>query len=308
MKSIKIIANASYLPKYKVNNQELAQRLEITEAFIVQRTGIKQRYIAKEERIETMAIEVAKRVIQKAGWNAESIEMIIVATTSTKNLMPGIAFAVQKALGIHTCNCMDVLAGCAGYINALDIARNAIAVEKVKNALIIGVEKLTNYIDEKDLGTAIVLSDGAGATLIGVSETEKRYESCIQAEGEKGDILTCYTEGNIQMKGNEVYRYAVTKPVQNVEELLQKADVDKKAISYIVPHQSNKKIMKAMAQRLGMEEKMVYNIETVGNTFCASIPIALAEMEDKGMLETEQSIILLGYGGGVNTASILLEI
>lgn len=308
MKSINIIANASYLPKYKVNNAELAQRLEVTEAFIMQRTGIKQRYIAKEESIETMAIEAAKKVMKKADWNAESIEMVIVATTSTKRLMPGIAFSVQKALGMYTCNCMDILAGCAGYINAVDIARNAIAVGKIKCALVIGVDKLTNYIEEKDLGTAIVLSDGAGATLIGVSETEKRYESHIQAEGEKGDMLTCYTDGSIQMKGNKVYRYAVTKPVQNIEELLQKTGVDKKNISYIVPHQSNRKIMEAIAQRLGMEEKMVYNIEMVGNTFCASIPIALAEMEEKGMLAEKQSIILLGYGGGVNTASILLEI
>jgi len=308
MKSIKMIANAQYLPSYEMRNAELAKILGVTEAFILQRTGIQKRYIAKTETIETMAIEVAKRVLEKAKWKAEEVEMIIVATTSTKNLMPGIAFEVQKALAIPSCQCMDILAGCAGYINAFEIARNAIAVGSVNNALIIGVDKLTNYVDKQDIGTAIVLSDGAGATLIERTQAHKLYKSHIQAEGEKGEILTCHTEETIQMKGNTVYRYAVTKPVRNVEELLQKAGRNKEDICYIIPHQSNKKILDAIAQKLQMEEKMISNIETVGNTFCASIPMVLAEMEEKGMLQENQILLLLGYGGGLNTASIVLEI
>ena len=309
MKNIKIIANASYLPKNKIKNAELAEKLCVTEEFILQRTGIKSRYIACEETLEEMAICAAKRVLEKARWNKEEIGMIVVATTSTKSLMPSIAFKIQKALDIQNCNCMDILAGCAGYITALEVARNAIAVGKTNAALVIGADKLSNYINKEDLGTAVVLSDGAGATLIVATKEAKKFESHIQADGADGDMLTCYTDKTIQMNGTKVYRYAVTQTVQNIKELLKIAGVSKEEIDYIVPHQSNRKIMDAMAQRLHIsKEKMFMNIEEVGNTFCASIPIALSDMEEKKALQENQKIILLGYGGGLNTASILLEL
>jgi len=311
MESIRIIANACYLPEMRVDNKILAERLGVTEEYIWKRTGIKSRGVAGEETLEEMAIEAARRVVKKANWDKDKIGMIIVATTSTKCLMPGVSFGVQRALEISDCNCMDILAGCAGYVSALEIARNAIAVGKVESVLVIGAEKLTNYMEEKDLGTAIILSDGAGATLVSRAEKKKvkQFESYIQADGLQGDILTCYTDGSIEMNGKKVYRYAVTQTVQNIKALLEKTHTKIEEIAYIIPHQSNQKIMEAIAQRLGIgKEKMVMHIENVGNTFCASIPIVLTELEEKNLLCEGQKVILLGYGGGVNTASILLEI
>ena len=223
--------------------------------------------------------------------------------------MPGIANTVQKELKIKPCICLDILAGCSGYINAFDIARMYIKTEKIQRALIIGVEKLSNYTKEEDIGTSILLADGAGATLIEKTDERKKYTSNIQANGENNQILTCKMGQKINMKGKEVYRYAVTQTVENVKELLEKSGEKIENIKYIVPHQSNIKIMKAIASRLKIEEKKMYiNIDQIGNTFCASIPIAICEMEEKNMLQPGDKIILLGYGGGLNTGSILLEI
>lgn len=309
MEHITILANACYLPKSKRTNAQLAQSLGVTEEYIFKRTGVQARYIAEQETIEDVAIQAAKKVLEKANQPKEEIGMIVVATTSAQKLMPGIAFQVQRALEISNCNCMDILAGCAGYITAFDIARNAIAVGQIQKALVIGVDKLTHYLNPEDVGTAILLADGAGATLLGASKTPKQYVSHMQADGALGDMLICQAGGNIQMQGQKVYRYAVTQTVQNVKEILEKANVEMRDIHYVLPHQSNKKIMDKIAQRLQLQEGVLYsNIETVGNVFCASIPIALSEMEDQHVLQKNQKIILLGYGGGANTASILLEI
>ena len=308
MNDIKIIKNTKYLPEIIVENSEVEKKHNLENGYIEKRTGIKKRNYAKEETIEEMAIKAAKKIFEK-GISKENIGLVIVATTSTEQLMPGIANTVQKELKIKPCICLDILAGCSGYINAFDIARMYIKTEKIQRALIIGVEKLSNYTKEEDIGTSILLADGAGATLIEKTDERKKYFSNIQASGENNQILTCKIGQNINMKGKEVYRYAVTQTVENVKELLEKSEEKIENIKYIVPHQSNIKIMRAIASRLKIEEKKMYiNIDQIGNTFCASIPIAICEMEEKNMLQPGDKIILLGYGGGLNTGSILLEI
>ena len=308
MNDIKIIKNTKYLPEIIVENSEVEKKHNLENGYIEKRTGIKKRNYAKEETIEEMAIKAAKKIFEK-GISKENIGLVIVATTSTEQLMPGIANTVQKELKIKPCICLDILAGCSGYINAFDIARMYIKTEKIQRALIIGVEKLSNYTKEEDIGTSILLADGAGATLIEKTDERKKYFSNIQASGENNQILTCKIGQNINMKGKEVYRYAVTQTVENVKELLEKSEEKIENIKYIVPHQSNIKIMRAIASRLKIEEKKMYiNIYQIGNTFCASIPIAICEMEEKNMLQPGDKIILLGYGGGLNTGSILLEI
>lgn len=308
MNDIKIIKNTKYLPEIIVENSEVEKKHNLENGYIEKRTGIKKRNYAKEETIEEMAIKAAKKIFEK-GISKENIGLVIVATTSAEQLMPGIANTVQKELKIKPCICLDILAGCSGYINAFDIARMYIKTEKIQRALIIGVEKLSNYTKEEDIGTSILLADGAGATLIEKTDERKKYFSNIQASGENNQILTCKIGQNINMKGKEVYRYAVTQTVENVKELLEKSEEKIENIKYIVPHQSNIKIMRAIASRLKIEEKKMYiNIDQIGNTFCASIPIAICEMEEKNMLQPGDKIILLGYGGGLNTGSILLEI
>lgn len=304
MNYIKFVKSSGYLPKRKVFNDEIEKRLNLEEGYINKRTGIKERYYIENETIENMAVNVAKNIV-----GDEKIGLIIVATTSSENLMPGISNTVQKALKIEKCICLDILAGCSGYINSLDIAKMYIETGKVENALIIGVDALSKYTDQNDIGTAILLSDGAGATLIQKTEKKKMYYANIEANGENNEILTCKSNQKIRMEGKEVYKYAVTKTVENIKETLLKTNQKIEDIKYIIPHQSNMKIMKAIATRLKISNEKIYmNIQTKGNTFCASIPITISEMQEKGLLKEGDKVILLGYGGGLNTGSILLEI
>lgn len=306
MENIQIISNGRYPPNKKISNKEIAKKTEVTEAYIEKVTGIIDRYYAIEESIEEMAVEAAKEAILKAEIEMKKVGAIFVATTSTTTLMPGISFQVQKELQIENCICMDILAGCSGYINAFDIARSYIALGKIEYALIIGVDLLSNWIDSNDVGTSILLSDGAGATIIGKTQTEKKYVCDMVSNGNDGDLLTCRFQEKIFMNGKRIYKYAVTETINSIYRVLEKANLSLEDISYIVPHQSNKRILDAMVERLKVpKEKMYTNIQQVGNTFCASIPIALYELEEK--LKEEEYILLLGYGGGLNTGCILLQ-
>ncbi len=308
MKNIEIIASGKYLPKKEILSKDVEKKFNLKEGYIEKRTGIIKKYYVEEEKIEDLAINATKDLFSK-GINKDNIGLIIVATTTTDKLMPGISNYVQKELNIQQCICLDILAGCSGYINAFDIASMYIKTGKVEKALIIGVEVLSKYVNSKDINTSIILSDGAGATLVGSTNIDKKYYSNIKAEGENNHILQCKSNSNIYMEGKEIYKYAVTKTVENVKELLEKSGESLENIKYIVPHQSNMKIMKAIANRLKMENNKIYtNIENVGNTFCASIPIALSEMMKNRLLKKGDKIILLGYGGGLNTGSILIEI
>ncbi len=326
MKNIEIINSGSYLPKLEVNSQQLEKELKLEEGYIEKRTGVEKRYYAKEETIEKMAKKAVQNLLEKLEIQSKSsnlnelddsklkeiiqqIGLIIVATTTPNYLMPGIANKIQKELQIKNAICLDILAGCSGYINAIDIARMYLATEKVEKALIIGVDKLSEYTEKQDVGTSIILSDGAGALLLSTTTKEKVYMSNIKAEIDEDEILTCKVNEKIKMNGKEIYKYAVTNTVKNINELLDKSNEKLENIKYIVPHQSNTKIMKSMMSRLKIDEsKMYMNIKDTGNTFCASIPIALNEMFEKNLLHEGDKIILIGYGGGLNTGSILLEI
>ena len=302
---MRIVASSSYLPSKKVLNEEIEKKLNLETNYIEKRTGIKQRYFVQNETIEEMSIKAIEKLINAAKIDVQEIDMIIVATTTTNNLMPGISNYIQKYFDIKKCISFDILAGCNGYINALDIAQMYIKSGKVNKGIVVGVDILSKYTDEKDVGTAIILADGAGATLIEKSENE--YFSNIEAIPDKDDILTIKSDEKISMDGISVYKYAVTETVKNINQLLEIANEKIENIKYVVPHQSNLKIIKAISNRLGTE-KIYTNIQNVGNTFCASIPIVSEEMQKKNLLKTGDKIILLGYGGGLNTGSILLEI
>ncbi len=310
MNNIEIIATGNYLPNNKINNKELAKKLEITEDFIHKRTGISTRYYSEDENIELLAIKSVQNLLNKnLKINIKEIDLIIVATTSTNLLMPGISYKIQEHFNIENCMCLDILAGCAGFVNSLDIARNYISIGKIKRALVIGVDNLSKCLDTKDIATSILLSDGAGAVILSKTNNEKLYNSNIKSNGQKGNILEITTTENIKMNGKEIYKYAVTETVKNIKELLKNSKINIEEIKYIIPHQSNLKIINSIKNRLNIDEKNIYiNIQNIGNTFCASIPIALNEMFEKNLLQKGDKIILLGYGGGLNTGSILLEV
>lgn len=307
MNYIKLIDAKKYIPKKEILNGEIETKFGLKTGYLKRITGIEKRYYS-EIAIEEMALEA----VRKIGNNILDVDMIIVATTSSNKIMPGISNYIQKELHISSCICMDILVGCGGFINAIDIVSTYIETGKIKKAIVVGVDLLSKIIDEKDLGTTAVLSDGAGAILIESTEKRKKYFSNIESSCDEKDILTYEIGKNqnyIYMNGKEVYKYAVTKTVENVKGLLNMANEDISNIKYIIPHQSNLKIMKGIANRLGIDiNKLYINIENVGNTFCASIPIAMADMKERGLLNSKDKVILLGYGGGLNTGSILIEI
>lgn len=308
MKSIQIIGTGSYLPKEKIINEMIEKKLNLVSGYIKQRTGIETRYYAIEETVQEMAIQSVLS-IQKKGIDLTEVDLMIAATTTPEISMPGIANEIQKALGIKQGNCFDILAGCNGFVTAFDLAASFIQTGKAKQALVVGVDRLSKVIDPEDIGTTIVLSDGAGAVLLKAVEEPKEYYSHIVSHYHHNEILVSKIGNYIQMEGKQVYKYAVTETVNNLEELFSKSGCTHEEISYLVPHQSNQKIMQAIAKRLAIPpEKVVQNIQTVGNTFCASIPIALDEMNQKGKLIPKEKIILLGYGGGLNTGSILFTV
>ena len=190
MNNIKILESGSYFPKRKVNNEELENQLELQQGYIYKRTGIKERYYSKEETIDEIAIKAVENLFSKQEGLNYNIGLIIVATTTTNYLMPGIANKIQKELGINKCICLDILSGCAGFINAFDIAKLYLNTNKIERALVIGVENLSKYIDKKDISTSIILSDGAGAILLEKNKKNKKYLSNIEAIGKNNEILT----------------------------------------------------------------------------------------------------------------------
>ncbi len=301
--SIKILEAKYYMPKRKIVNDEIEEKFKLEKGYIKKRTGIEERYYAENEKIEEMAIKAVRKIN-----SVLDVDMIIVATTSSNCSMPGISNYIQKELGIDKCICIDILAGCSGFINAFDIVNSYFEVGKIKKALIVGVDLLSKVLDESDLGTVAVLSDGAGAVLLEKGLEKKSYFVNIVAEKDEKNILYYKPNGKIYMDGKEVYKYGVTKPVENIKELINLSGVSLNDIKYIIPHQSNLKIMKIIARKIGVNfNKFYINIDKKGNTFCASIPIAIAEMMEKDLLSSGDKIILLGYGGGLNTGSILLE-
>lgn len=309
MNQIKILGTGIYLPKKKIENTYFNEKFSLDSSWIEKRTGAKQRFWAEEENASDMAIEATKDLLAKTEFDVQKIDTIIVASTTNEKMMPGIAFEVQKALDIKECFCMDISAGCSGYINAIDMIRSYIALGEIECGLVIGVETLSKYLDKDDISTSILLGDGAGATLIGKSKEEKIYAKNIQSIGQEGHILTCEAGKKLYMEGKKIYKFATSEVSQNIQELIIKARVRKEEIRYVIPHQSNIRIIENIAKRVGIDKDKVYiNINEVGNTFNASIPIALHQMLQDKLLKVGDKVILVGYGGGLNLGSILLEI
>ena len=225
MNSIKILASGMYLPKKEIDNSYFNSKFNLNDNWIYRRTGIEKRYWTEDEKTLDLAIKSVENLIETNNVDLKNVGLIIVASTNYEDSMPGISFQIQKEFGIEKCICMDILAGCSGYVNALDIARKYIELDEIDTALIVGVEKLSKYIDKNDLNTAILLGDGAGATLIGKAKN-KLYAKNIESIGQEGDILTCKENSPIYMDGKKIYKFAIAKVSENINELLKKENLD----------------------------------------------------------------------------------
>ena len=303
----RITGTGSYLPQKVLTNKDLESLVDTTDKWIVERTGIKQRHIAAEnESTSSMAINASIDAIESSGLSEKDIDLVIVATTTPDQIFPSTACIVQNKLNI-VAPAFDIQAACTGFIYAMSVADNYIRNGVSKNILIIGSEKYSNILDWKDRSTCVLFGDGAGAVILSADVKEGIISSHIHADGQYNDLLS--VEGNhIKMKGNEVFKVAVNTLSKLVDETLEKNNMDKTSIDWLVPHQANLRIIKAAAKKLSLSlEQVVVTVDNHANTSAASIPLALNEAVKDGRIKEDQVVLLEAFGSGFTWGSVLLR-
>ena len=303
----RIIGTGSYLPQKVLTNKDFESLVDTTDEWIVERTGIKQRHIAADnESTSSMAINASIDAIKSSGLSEKDIDLVIVATTTPDQIFPSTACIVQNKLNIIA-PAFDIQAACTGFIYAMSVADNYIRNGMSKNTLIIGSEKYSNILDWKDRSTCVLFGDGAGAVVLSADSKEGIISSHIHADGQYNDLLS--VEGNhIKMKGNEVFKVAVNTLSKLVDETLDKNNMDKSSIDWLVPHQANLRIIKAAAKKLSLPlEQVVVTVDDHANTSAASIPLALNEAVKDGRIKEDQVLLLEAFGSGFTWGSVLLR-
>lgn len=315
--SFKIIGTGSYLPPLTVTNDDLAKTIDTSDEWITQRIGIKSRRISEDESTAEMGYKAAKEALTESGTAPEELDLIIAASITGDTICPTTAGGIQKLLGA-TCPAFDINSACSGFVFALDTAAGFFARGTVKKVLVVGSERISKIVDWKDRNTCVIFGDGAGAAVL--TEGDGYLDSKISTFGgddvikiPSGLNLSPYykkeTElGKIYMAGQETFKFAVSRISEDIKYLCDRAGITAEDIDRIVPHQANERIIDYAAKRLHLpKEKFFVNIESYGNTSAASIAIALAELDHKGGLKKGDKIILTAFGGGLSSASCLIE-
>ena len=317
----RLIGTGSYLPERVLTNAELAQRVDTSDEWIRERTGIAQRHVAAEgQTTGDLAYEAALRALDAAGVKASEIELIVLGTTTPDIIFPSTACLVQHRLGANGCAAFDVNAACSGFIYALGIANQFIRAGTVKTALVIGAETLTRMLDWDDRGTCVLFGDGAGAVVLKASDEAGILSTHLHADGAYERMLhnpvgvsRGFTDEpnhgvRVKMIGNEVFKVAVKTLDAVVEETLAANQLDKSAIDWLIPHQANLRIISATAKRLAMPmERVVVTVDRHGNTSAASVPLALDEGIRSGKVQRGELLLLEAFGGGFTWGSALLR-
>ncbi|MBU3104157.1 beta-ketoacyl-ACP synthase III [Clostridium gasigenes] len=322
MKEVVISGIGAYAPSNIVTNEDLSAIVDTSDEWILDRTGIKERRISTGEDTSNIATKAAILAIERSGVQKEDLELIIVATITPDMCTPSVACMVQKELGAKGATAFDINAACSGFIYAIQIAESMMKIHGFKNALIIGAETLSKIIDWKDRGTCVLFGDGGGAVVLTESNTKGIINTFSKSDGSKYESLVAGAfdvenpyalnvvkrNNKVQMKGGEVFKFATAAIVEAVKEVLLNTDCNLEDVKYIVPHQANLRIIDYAAKKLNVDkEKFYVNLDRFGNTSSASIPIALNEMYEKGMLKAKDKIVLVGFGGGLTFGSVLIE-
>ncbi len=310
----------SYLPERIVSNDELARRLETSDAWIADRTGIRQRHIAGErETCAFMGAEAAIAALRDAGASTNDVDAIILATSTPDQAFPATALRVQALLGIGHGFGFDLSAACSGFIYGLSVADGMIRSGQVRGVLVIGSELYSRILNWEDRGTCVLFGDGAGAVFVKASDgAEKRgiLSTHLHAQGSLGDIL--YVDGavgrrdrpgHLVMNGREVFRHAVTRLSEAVEEALAANGLDRSDIDWLVPHQANRRIIDAMGRKLGLPpERVVITVDRHANTSAASVPLALDDAWRDGRMKRGDLVLLEALGGGLTWGSAVVRL
>ena len=315
----RFIGTGSYYPSDIRSNADLELMVDTSDQWITDRTGIKERrIIGDDETAATMGFEASKIAIEAAGIDPKSIDMIVCATTSGRYALPSTACEIQNLLQLDGIPAFDVAAACAGYCYALSVADQYIKSGMAKRILVIGTDCLSRLIDPADRSMVILFGDGAGATIIEASEEPGILSTHIHAAGSYGDLLTIGNpthgdEASVHtnwgsMKGNEVFKVAVTKLSEVVEQTLAANNMQKSELDWLVPHQANFRIIKATARKLDMDlDQVVMTLEKYGNTSAATVPTALDTAIRDGRIKRGQNLLLEAFGGGFAWASALVR-
>jgi len=314
-----------YAPSRVVTNFDMEKMVDTSDEWITSRTGIKERRFASDgETTSSLSVRAARAALDRAKLRPQDVQLIIVGTCSPDYLFPATACIVQSELGATRAGAFDVEAACTSFVTAIGIARGMISSGTVQNAVVIGAETLSRFLNFKDRTTCVLFGDGAGAVVVEASNASVGIESVVlHSEGSKGELLMVKAGGArvpatqatleqgqhfITMQGGEVFKLAVKSMADAAEEALRDAGVTLDDIALMIPHQANIRIIDGVAKRLHFPmERVFVNIQRYGNTSAASIPIAIAEAEQQGRLRRGDKVLLAAFGGGFTWGASVLE-
>ncbi len=293
------------VPDRVVTNDELSLTLDTSDAWITERTGIRERRIGGSAK--SLGVQAARRALDDAGIAAGDIDFLILATTTPDRITPSTSTLIAHELGL-SCPAMDLNAACSGFMYAVPTAYGLLETGN-KRVLVIGAENLSRWVDWTDRNMAVLLADGAGATVLEYDPSENDLLSFVLgAEGADADLLTCEHEGYFQMDGKEVFRRAVRVVVDSAQKALEMAGVTSDELALIIPHQANIRIIQAACQRLNIEmERAVVVLDRYGNTSSASIPLAFADARQNDRVHKGDYALLTGFGAGMTWASAVVR-
>jgi len=306
----KLISTGSYLPDKIYTNHDIEKLVDTSHEWIVERTGIEQRHIAGEnESSVDMAFQASSIALKNATLNASDIDMIVLATTTPERKFPSTAVLLQNMLQNNNACAFDINAACTGFIFALDIADKYIKGGFAKNVLVVGTEKITSLLDWKDRNTCVLFGDGAGAAILTSSNEPGIISNTIGSDGSYKDLLTVNTDPEfIEMKGNDVFKIAVNTMGRLAAKTLEDNNMSVEQIDWLIPHQANSRIIKAVAKKINLpEEKIIMTVKNHGNTSAASIPLAIDYANNKNLLKKDNIIMLEAFGAGFTWGSTLLR-
>ncbi|OIQ93101.1 3-oxoacyl-[acyl-carrier-protein] synthase 3 [mine drainage metagenome] len=318
----RIIGVGGYLPERVVTNAELAARVDTSDEWIIERTGIRQRHVAAEgQKTSDLAIAAARKALAHAGLSGADLDLIVVATATPDNTFPATATRVQAALGMTGGFAFDVQAVCSGFIFALSTADNFVKSGQVKTALVIGAETFSRILDWEDRGTCVLFGDGAGAVVLraedgrGTNQDNGILSTHLHSDGRHYDLLhvdggpsSTQTVGHLRMEGREVFRHAVSNLAAVVDEALSHNGLSAQNLDWLVPHQANKRILEGTARKLHLSpDRVVMTVDRHANTSAASVPLALSEAVGDGRIKSGDLVLLEAMGGGFTWGAALVR-
>lgn len=313
----------AYLPDNIVTNDQLAQTVDTSDAWIVERTGIRQRHmVADDQPVSDLAFRAAQQALERAGKTAADVDLIIVATTTPDMTFPATATIVQRKLGAPIGIAFDIQAVCSGFVYALSVADGFVARGHAKCALVIGAEAMTRLMDWTDRGTCVLFGDGAGAVVLepregqGTTADQGLLGFALRADGTKQELLyvdggpsTTGTVGKLRMLGNQVFKHAVINISEAVLAAAEAAHVTIPEVDWFIPHQANQRILAGVAHRVGLDEdKVISTVALHANTSAASIPLAFAQGIADGRIKPGQLLLLEAMGGGLTWGACVLRL